>query len=110
MTVTEKARVGSGGSIGRIVTLVRLLPHAEAEDRARDAFIEKGQALMRLSGTAVAETLELGRAKTHYIAREHVAGVSLRRLSRITGEDGMSLPVGFACDVIVQLCGTLLAV
>ena len=36
VTVTEKAKVTTGTSVGRIVTLVRLLPHAEADAAAHE--------------------------------------------------------------------------
>jgi hypothetical protein len=109
VTVTEKARVTTGTSVGRVVTLVRLLPHAEADAAVRDAFVEKVQALMRVSDNIVAEALELGRTNTHYLAREHIEGHSLRKLLRTLRAGGEEVPVGFACDVVVQLGATLIA-
>src|SRR5262249_58490684 len=95
--------------VGGIVTLVRLLPHAEADATVRDGFVEKAQALMRVSDTIVAEALELGRTNTHYLAREHIEGHSLRKLLKTLRGDGEQVPVGFACDVVVQLGATLIA-
>ena len=109
VTVTEKARVTTGTSVGRVVTLVRLLPHAEADAAVRDAFVEKVQALMRVSDNIVAEALELGRTNTHYLAREHIEGHSLRKLLRTLRAGGEEVPVGYACDVVVQLGATLIA-
>jgi len=108
-TVTEKARVGAGASAGRVVTLVRLLPHAEADTAARETFLEKGRLLMRLQERAIVEALELGRSKTHYLARQFVDGVSVRRLLTRARERAIGVPLGFACDVVIQLCATLLA-
>src|SRR5262245_61915913 len=109
-TVTEKARVGAGASAGRMVTLVVLLPHAEAEAGAREAFLDKGRVLMQLEEGTIAETLELGRSRTHYLAREFVDGVSLRRLSAHMRTRGLWLPPAFGCDVAVQLAASVMAV
>ena len=109
VTVTEKARVTTGTSAGRIVTLVRLLPHAEADHNLRGMFVEKAQGLMRLSDNNIVEALELGRTNTHYLAREHIEGHSLRKLLKTLRADGEQVPVGFACDVVVQLGATLIS-
>jgi TonB family protein len=109
VTVTEKARVTTGTSAGRVVTLVRLLPHAEADHNLRGMFIEKAQGLMRLSDTNIVEALELGRTNTHYLAREHIEGHSMRKLLKTLRADGEQVPVGFACDVVVQLGATLIS-
>jgi hypothetical protein len=108
-TVTEKARVAVGASTGRVVTLVTLLPHAEASAPVRDGFIARGQALMQLDHPQVPEPLELGRSRTHYLAREHIEGHSLRRLLAAVRRDGRLLPAGFACDVVIQLGATVLS-
>src|SRR5262249_52739811 len=94
---------------GRIVTLVRLLPHAEADPAVRGMFVEKAQGLMRLSDNIVAEALELGRTNTHYLAREHIEGHSLRKLLKTLRQQGEEVPVGFACDVVVQLGASLIS-
>ena len=109
VTVTEKARVTTGTSAGRVVTLVRLLPHAEADPKLRGFFVEKAQGLMRLTDNNIVEALELGRTNTHYLAREHIEGHSLRKLLKTLRADGEQVPVGFACDVVVQLGATLIS-
>src|SRR2546427_7134761 len=103
-TVTEKARLAKGVSLGRVVTLVRLLPLAEADLNARERFIGKGRVLMRLEEQSAVTTLELGRARTHYLAREFIDGISMRTLLLRARERGSAPPIAFACDAVLQLC------
>src|SRR5215467_12746687 len=108
-TVTEKVKVGTGASAGRVITLVALLPHADAEPTPREAFVEKSRLLMQLQERMIAETLELGRARTHYVAREFIDGVSLGKLLRYQRSRGLALPAASACEVALQLAVTQMA-
>src|SRR5262249_40134795 len=51
----------------------------------------------------------LGRTNTHYLAREHIEGHSLRKLLKTLRAQGEEVPVGFACDVVVQIGASLIA-
>ncbi len=108
MAVVHRAEKSGIEGFHKTVALKRMLPHVAANQDMVAAFVREARLASYLRHGNVAQTYELGKVgDIYFIAMELVEGRNLREVLRRLAQNGSSMPVPIAMNIVNQICDAL---
>lgn len=108
MAVVHRAEKSGIEGFNKVVALKRMLPHVAANEEMVRAFVREARLASYLRHGNVAQTYELGKVDDiYFIAMELVEGRNLREVLRRLAQNGSSMPVPIAMNIVNQICDAL---
>lgn len=107
-TEYRAAKLAPGGTLERLVCLVRLTPALSGSSGFVKALMDQAKAASQLHGPSVLRLLAIGRVgSTCYLAYEHYDGKSLSKVLEKSRRDGFALAPDQALTIASKVCSGL---